>query len=82
MIWFLANAIPSGLGALIALGHPATILTAALSAPFTSLSPLIGAGYVAAFAQLWSAPPRVADFGTVGDDLAVPARWSGTRPSI
>jgi pheromone shutdown-related protein TraB len=79
MIWFLANAIPSGLGALIALGHPATILTAALSAPFTSLSPLIGAGYVAAFAQLWSAPPRVADFGTVGDDLAVPARWWQSR---
>jgi pheromone shutdown-related protein TraB len=79
MIWFLANAIPSGLGALLALGHPLTVFAAALSAPFTSLSPLIGAGYVAAFAQLWSVPPRVSDFGTVGDDLAVPRRWWQSR---
>jgi pheromone shutdown-related protein TraB len=79
LIWFLANAIPSGLGAVIAFGHPVTILAAALSAPFTSLTPLIGAGYVAAFAQLWSQPPRVADFGTVGDDLSVPRRWWQSR---
>jgi pheromone shutdown-related protein TraB len=79
MIWFLANAIPSGIGALIALGHPATIAAAALSAPFTSLSPLIGAGYVAAFTQLWAKPPLVSDFGTVGDDLAVPSRWWKSR---
>jgi len=79
MIWFLANAIPSGIGALIALGHPVTILAAALSAPFTSLTPLIGAGYVAAFAQLWARPPRVSDFSTLGDDLTIPSRWWKSR---
>lgn len=79
LIWFLANAIPSGVGALVALGHPLTVVAAALSAPFTSLSPLIGAGYVAAFAQLWSRPPRVSDFSTVGDDLAIPKRWWQSR---
>jgi len=79
MIWFLANAIPSGLGALLALGHPVTIAAAAFSAPFTSLTPLIGAGYVAAFAQLWARPPLVGDFRTVGDDLAVPSRWWKSR---
>lgn len=79
LIWFVANAIPSGLGALIALGHPLTVLAAALSAPFTSLTPLIGAGYVAAFTQLWSQPPRVADFGTVGEDLSIPRRWWQSR---
>jgi pheromone shutdown-related protein TraB len=79
LIWFLANAIPSGIGAMIALGHPVTIAAAALSAPFTSLTPLIGAGYVAAFAQLWARPPRVGDFGTIGDDLAIPTRWWKSR---
>ncbi|MAG29704.1 MAG: conjugal transfer protein TraB [Deltaproteobacteria bacterium] len=79
LIWFLANAIPSGLGAIVALGHPLTIAAAALSAPFTSLTPLIGAGYVAAFAQLWTSPPRVADFATVGDDLAMPSQWWRSR---
>jgi len=79
MIWFLANAIPSGIGAMIALGHPLTVVAAALSAPFTSLTPLIGAGYVAAFTQLWSHPPRVGDFGTIGEDLSVPGRWWQSR---
>jgi pheromone shutdown-related protein TraB len=79
LIWFLANAIPSGIGAIIALGHPATILAAAFAAPFTSLSPLIGAGYVAAFTQLWARPPRVSDFRTVGEDLAIPSRWWKSR---
>ena len=79
MIWFVANAIPSGIGAIIALGHPFTVVAAAISAPFTSLTPLIGAGYVAAFTQLWSHPPRVSDFGTVGDDLSVPSRWWQSR---
>ncbi len=79
MIWFLANAIPSGLGAVIALGHPATVLAAAFSAPFTSLTPLIGAGYVAAFTQLWARPPRVSDFSTIGDDLTNPRRWWQSR---
>lgn len=79
MIWFLANAIPSGIGAAIALAHPMAIAAGALSSPFTSLSPLIGAGYVAAFAQLWSRPPLVSDFATVGDDLAVPKRWWKSR---
>ena len=79
LIWFLANAIPSGIGAIIALGHPATILAAAVAAPFTSLSPLIGAGYVAAFTQLWARPPRVSDFRTVGEDLAIPSRWWKSR---
>jgi len=79
MIWFLANAIPSGIGALIALGNPLTVLAAALSAPFTSLTPLIGAGYVAAFCQLWAQPPKVSDFGTIGDDLSIPLRWWQSR---
>jgi pheromone shutdown-related protein TraB len=79
LIWFLANAIPSGIGAMIALGHPLTVVVAAVAAPFTSLSPLIGAGYVAAFTQLWARPPLVADFRTVGDDLASPRRWWKSR---
>lgn len=79
LIWFLANAIPSGVGALIALGHPVTILAAAFSAPFTSLTPLIGAGYVAAFTQLWARSPRVGDFSSIGDDLTIPSRWWQSR---
>jgi len=78
-IWFLAHAVPTALAALVALAHPLAIAAGAFSSPFTSLSPLIGAGYVAAFAQLWARPPLVSDFATVGDDLALPARWWQSR---
>ncbi len=55
------------------------IAAGAISSPFTALSPLIGAGHVAAFAQLWACPPLVSDFSTVGDDLAVARRWWQSR---
>ncbi len=77
--WFLANAIPSGIGGLAALAHPATIAAAFLSAPFTSLTPVIGAGYVAAFVQTWVRPPKVTEFQTVGTDMTKLSAWWQNR---
>ncbi len=79
LIWFLAHAVPTAIGGLIALGHPLAIAAGAISSPFTALSPLIGAGHVAAFAQLWASPPLVSDFSTLGDDLAIARRWWQSR---
>ena len=79
LYWFLANAIPSGIGGLIAFAHPATICAAFLAAPFTSLSPLIGAGYVAAFVQAWVRPPRVHELRSVGDEIASLRGWWQNR---
>ena len=73
--WILANGIPSALGAMIALAHPATILSAFAAAPITSLSPLIGAGYVCAFIQVMTCPPLVREFETVGSDIATVKGW-------
>lgn len=77
--WFLANAIPSGLGAILALAHPYAILAAALSAPFTSLTPVIGAAYVTAFVQAYVRPPRVFEFQSVAEDLTSWRRWWQSR---
>ncbi len=77
--WFLVNAIPSGIGGLVALAHPATIAAAFLSAPFTSLTPVIGAGYVAAFVQTWVRPPKVTEFQTVGTDMTRLSAWWRNR---
>ena len=79
LYWFIANAVPTGIGALLAAAHPLTILAAALSAPFTSLTPLIGAGYVSAFVQAWLRPPTVGDLEHVGDDFGSPKRWWSSR---
>lgn len=75
LFWFLANGIPSALGVIIAMGHPFTILAAFFGAPFTSLTPLIGAGYVAAFVQAYFRPPLVHEFKTVMDDAGEIRNW-------
>jgi len=61
-IWFITNGTLSALGAAIALGHPITIVSAFLAAPFTSLNPLLAAGWVAGLVQAWIRKPLVADF--------------------
>ncbi len=73
--WVLANGIPSTIGAVAALAHPLTIAAAFFVAPVTSLTPVIGAGYVLAFLQAWLKPPLVAEFETLSDDVATLGAW-------
>jgi len=77
--WILANGIPSTLGAIIALAHPLTIVSAFFVAPVTSLIPIIGAGYVLAFLQAYVQPPVVKEFETLTDDIGVASRWWSSR---
>jgi pheromone shutdown-related protein TraB len=79
LFWILANGIPSAFGAILALAHPITILSAFFAAPVTSLSPLIGAGYVAAFVQAYFQPPLVKDFQNVGDNAKQILMWWKNR---
>jgi len=75
LIWSLANGIPAMIGALISFAHPMTILSAFFGAPLTSLTPVIGAGYVSAFVQINFAPPLVKNFTSVTDDFSSPKKW-------
>jgi pheromone shutdown-related protein TraB len=77
--WILVNGIPSGIGAIAALAHPLTILAAFLAAPITSLTPVIGAGYVTAFVQAYVRPPRVRDLQAVADDAGQVTAWWRNR---
>lgn len=77
--WILANGVPCALGAVAALAHPVTVASAFLAAPVTSLTPIIGAGYVTAFVQAWLRPPYVREFAEVVDDLRHPAGWWRNR---
>ena len=79
LFWIVANGVPSTLGALIALAHPATVIAAFFVAPVTSLIPVIGAGYVLAFLQAYLAPPLVSEFESVTDDVTSPRRWWSNR---
>ncbi len=75
LYWILANAIPSSIGALLALAHPATIFSAFAAAPITSLTPVIGAGYVCAFVQIMTKPPVVKEFENVSEDIGSLKGW-------
>ncbi|MFW2365684.1 MAG: TraB/GumN family protein [Desulforhopalus sp.] len=75
IFWILANGIPAAIGALLALAHPLTTISAFASAPITSLTPVIGAGYVTAFIQVLACPPVVKEFETAGDDISTVSGW-------
>ena len=77
--WFLANAIPAALGAALALGHPGTCASAFFAAPFTSLTPVIGAGYVSAFVQSWLRPPRVRELASAVEEATQARAWWRNR---
>ncbi len=69
-IWVLVNGSLSALGALLALGHPVTILTAVLAAPLTSLNPMIAAGWVSGLAQAVVKKPTVEDLENLPDAIS------------
>lgn len=75
MYWILANGIPSAIGALLAWAHPATVISAFAAAPITSLTPVIGAGYVCAFVQVMTRPPMVKEFENVSNDIGNLRGW-------
>jgi pheromone shutdown protein TraB len=67
------------LGALLALGHPLTVISAFIAAPITSLNPTIGAGFVTGLVQTFVAAPTVGDMARVGDDLTTIKGWWRNR---
>lgn len=74
--WIGANAILAGIGALIALAHPLTILSSVMAAPLTSLNPMIAAGWVSGLVEAFSRKPKVIDFEHLQDDiLSVRGFW-------
>jgi pheromone shutdown-related protein TraB len=74
--WVLANGILAGLGALLALGHPLTIITSVLAAPLTSLNPLMAAGWVSGLVEAISRKPKVKDVESLQTDiLSIKGFW-------
>jgi pheromone shutdown-related protein TraB len=74
--WIAANAILAGIGAIIALAHPVTILSSMLAAPLTSLNPMIAAGWVSGLVEAFSRKPKVKDLEKLPEDiLSVRGFW-------
>ena len=67
--WIGANAILAGIGAIIALAHPVTIVSSMLAAPLTSLNPMIAAGWVSGLVEAFSRKPKVKDLEKLPEDI-------------
>ncbi|MDP6744026.1 MAG: TraB/GumN family protein [SAR324 cluster bacterium] len=67
--WFLINGTLSAIGTAIAFGHPITIATAFVAAPFTSLNPAVAAGWIAGLVEAFLRKPQVRDFENLADDI-------------
>ncbi|OGR03907.1 MAG: conjugal transfer protein TraB [Deltaproteobacteria bacterium RIFOXYD12_FULL_50_9] len=77
--WALATGIPAAIGGMLALSHPLTILSALVSAPITTLVPVLGVGHVTAFVQIMVKPPMVLEFERALDDMATFSGWWKNR---
>lgn len=67
--WILWNGIPSAVLSVVALAHPLTIIVSFLAAPFTSLCPFIGVGFVSGIVQAMVCKPRVKDMENLSEDV-------------
>ncbi len=74
-IWVLVNGLLSAAGAVLALAHPVTIVSAFLAAPLTSLNPMVAAGWVAGLVQAWIKTPTVADFEALPESTSTFKGW-------
>jgi pheromone shutdown-related protein TraB len=74
-IWVAINGGLAALGALIARGHPLTVLSAVVAAPLTSLNPTIAAGMVTGLVESWLRKPKVSDLEKLRFDITTLKGW-------
>ncbi len=77
--WVVINGGLCALGTALALGHPVSIVAAFFAAPLTSLNPTIGAGMVVGLVESYMRKPKVSDFETLREDIAVYSMWWKNR---
>lgn len=74
MTWILATGLLAALGALLAGGHPLSILASFIAGPLKPIRMAIPAGAVGALTEAWVRKPQVSDFETMRDDIG---QWRG-----
>ena len=82
-IWIAANGLFAGIGAIFAMAHPLTILSAVIAAPITSLNPMIAAGWVSGLVEAFARKPKVRDLEAIPKDIgSIKGFWRNTVTRI
>lgn len=79
--WILINGGLAALGSIIAGAHVLTIIAAFLTAPLTSLNPMVGVGMITAAIETWLRKPEVGDFSRLREDTSRLSGWWRNRVS-
>ena len=77
--FILWNGGLSAIGALIALGHPLSVLVSFLGAPITTINPFLGIGLISGLVQAWAKKPRIKDMEELTQDAAGLRGWYKNR---
>ena len=77
--WVLWNGVLAALFTAAALGHPLSILTAFVSAPLTSLNPLVACGWVTGLVEATVRRPTVRDVNSISSDIFSVRGWLRNR---
>jgi pheromone shutdown-related protein TraB len=69
-VWIIAHSLLAGIGALLALAHPLSILSAVLFAPFSPLNPIIKVGWISGLVEAFTKKPKVKDLEAIPHDIS------------
>jgi pheromone shutdown-related protein TraB len=67
--WVLLNGSLAALGALVALGHPLSILISFIGAPVATINPFVGVGLFSGLTEAALRKPRVTDAQSISEDI-------------
>jgi pheromone shutdown-related protein TraB len=68
-VWVLWNSALAALFTALVLGHPLSILTALVVAPFTSMNPFLACGWFAGLVEATIRKPTVQDINNISQDI-------------
>ena len=69
VLWSACTGLLAGIGAAAALAHPATVVSSVVVAPFTTLHPMIAAGWISGLVEAFSRKPKVRDLESLPTDI-------------
>ncbi len=70
----IVKSVLAGLGGVLALAHPISILLAAFFAPIGTFIPILKPGWIAGLSESWLRKPLVSDFERIAEDTE---HWTG-----